>query len=73
VKRTPTTRSDFPYKYELRVGIAIMGTVCDPDCFNKSPFDDNWRDNFVSAKGYTLDAAMRVFERELHSLAESLW
>lgn len=72
-KRTATGRTDFPYKYVMRMGISICGCSCDPDCYKKSPFDIDWFDNFIEAKGYTLEAVQRVFARKVQELSASLF
>ena len=73
VRETPTNRDDFPIRYEARVGIAIFGSVNDPECYDKSPFDDEWRDNYVRAVAYTKDALWRTLQAEMKSIQDSLW
>ncbi len=73
VKRIPVNRDDFPFKYEARMGIAIMGGVNDPDCYKKNPFDENWCDNFVKGVGYTLEVALRKLKESVQGISEGLW
>jgi len=73
VKQTPTGREDWPFKYEVRMGIAICGGVNDEECYDKNPFEDDWRDNFVRGKGMTLEVALKKLEESLNSISRGLF
>lgn len=73
VKATPSRRADFPVKFEARVGIAIFGTVNDPECHRKSPFDDEWFDNYVRVVAYTRAALLRKLQEEMRAIQDGLW
>ena len=73
VKETPTENKDYPIKYEARVGVAIFGAVSDPDCYDKSPFDEDWCDNYVGAKAYTKEVLYKVLQNNMKDLQNSLW
>ncbi len=68
-----TVKNNQGTKYIARVGVAIMGSVNDPECFNKNPFDENWFDNYVEAKAYSMEALYRVLQRKMKELQNSLW
>jgi len=70
IKATPTGREDWPYKYEARVGVAIFGQSHNQ---TDNPFDENFRDNYVSGKGMTEEKCMEELHKELANLSESLW
>jgi hypothetical protein len=71
IRETPTSREDFPIKYEIRQGVAIMGgMVCDG---SDDPFDEHFYNNMVRGAGYTMEAAERAFEKAWESMKESIW
>ena len=73
VKETPSRIDGYSTKYEARVGVAIFGAVGDTECYNKSPFDDDWYDNYIGAKAYTQDMLYKILQRNMKDLQDSLW
>ena len=73
IRRTPSSLKDYEYKYEARMGVAILGQANDPDCHKKSPFDEDWWDNHVGGIGYTLEVALRKLKESILGLQDSLW
>lgn len=66
VKETKTSREDWPIKYEIRQGFAIFGYAC-------SECDDPFDDCVIMGKGYTMEAATRIFEGQLKETIEGIW
>jgi len=70
VKKTPSTCQDFLYKYEVRMGVAIMGSS---DHQTDNPFDEDFHDNYAEGKGYTLEVALRKLKESIKFIQDSLW
>jgi hypothetical protein len=60
-------------KYELRRGVALFGHLMDEKSTDGNPFDENFRDNFVSGIGLTSAEAFQDFEKNAKSMCDSLW
>ena len=72
IKRSRTNRKDWPWKYEARMGIAILGVQfagVQPD----NPFDPEFRDNYVKGVGMTQAVAIRKMKEELKTIGETIW
>lgn len=72
IKKIPSQQPEWKFKYTIRQGISIFGGI---NAVNdiEDPFDENFHENFIEGKGYTLKAAKRAFEKNLHNITESLW
>ena len=73
IKKIPSRQSEWQFKYTIRQGISILGGINNPENEVEDPFDENFHENFIEGKGYTLKAAEKVFEENLHDLTEGLW
>ena len=69
IKKISSRQPAWKFKYTIRQGISIFGGINDPENEVEDPFDEN----FIEGKGYTLKAAEKVFEENLHHLTEGLW
>jgi hypothetical protein len=74
IRRTPTGRSNWPWKYSARMGFALFGHMCDPEAPGKNPFDDDWWDNCViGVHCRSAEDAVKKMIEQLMSIKESLW
>ncbi len=73
IKKIPSRQPEWKFKYTIRQGISIIGGLNDPENELADPFDENYHENFIEGKGYTIEAAEKVFEENLHHLTEGLW
>jgi hypothetical protein len=61
------------FEYEVRVGIAVFGSVnFDASC-GACPFDPNFHDNYCSGKGATLDDALAMLADDIDLMTGTLW
>ncbi len=58
-----------------RRAIAIMGSFNMSDDYIRktSPFDPNFRDNYVEGKGETKEEALKNMENDMSDISDGLW
>lgn len=69
VRKSPTGRTDWPFKYEARMGVAVLGSY-HKSLWTENPFDPNFRDNYAKGVGMTEEVALRKMKQEVEEL---LW
>lgn len=73
IRKTPTKRKDFPFKFELRQGHALFGMVQNEANIGGNPFDERFSECTSRGVGYTMEAAIRALEKDQKQLREGLW
>ena len=59
-------------KYEIRMGWEYPG-ICRTYSLTDDPFDPEFYDNVIIAKGYRLKAAWNSFKEQMNDLADTYW
>lgn len=59
--------------YWCRMPFAIFGNFPEHQDLSKSPFEKYYIGNFVEGKGETKQKAIEAMNKEIDSIAESLW
>jgi len=70
---TDIIHKDYNLSHEVRVGIAILGSLNDDNHINANPFDKYFYDNYAKGVGNTLDEALQNLEKDLESLSKTLF
>lgn len=60
-------------QWEVRAPMAMMGQLNFASSDGANAFDPNYRDNYVSGKGSTINEALEEMKKELHGMSDSLF
>jgi len=72
-RRTPYVSPDRLTSWEVRVGIALFGSVNFRSMIGACPFDPNFMDNYCHGEGATIDEALIELNAEIQKMTNILW